>query len=267
VAIEYRWAEGHNDRLPALAADLVRRGVTVIATLDGTTGAVAAKAATTNIPIVFYLGVNPVELGLVTTLNRPGGNLTGVTSMNVELGPKRLEMLHGLVPTATTIAVLLNPTNPNSETQSRDLETAARLLGVQVQILQASAEHEIDLAFASLTHLRAGALLIGADVLFSQPLERVERIAALALRYAVPTIARNREFALAGGLMSYGGSGNDAAHIVGRYTGRILKGERASDLPVNQATKIELIINLKTANALGLTIPETLLATADEVIQ
>jgi putative ABC transport system substrate-binding protein len=267
VVIEYRWAEGRNDRLPALAADLVRRGVTVIATLDGTTGAVAAKAATTNIPIVFYLGVNPVELGLVTTLNRPGGNLTGVTSMNVELGPKRLEMLHGLVPIATTIAVLLNPTNPNSETQSRDLETAARFLGVQVQILQASAEHEIDLAFASLTHLRAGALLIGADVLFSQPIERVERIAALALRYAVPTIARNREFALAGGLMSYGGSGNDAAHIVGRYTGRILKGERASDLPVNQATKIELIINLKTAKALGLTIPETLLATADQVIE
>jgi putative ABC transport system substrate-binding protein len=262
VAIEYRWAEGQNDRLPALAADLVRRQVAVIAANGA--AAVAAKAATTTVPIVFYTGGDPVEVGLVASLNRPGGNLTGVSSLNVELGPKRLELLHELVPTATLMAVLVNPTNPNAETQSRDLHAAARALGLKLHVLHASAEREFDTVFATVAQLRAGGLVIGADAFFAS---RSEQLAALTIRHAVPTIHAYREFDTAIGLMSYGTSIPDAYRQVGVYTGRILKGEKPVDLPVQQSTKFDLIINLRTAKALGLTVPLSLLARADEVIE
>jgi putative ABC transport system substrate-binding protein len=264
VAIEYRWAEGENDRLPTLAADLVRRRVTVIAATGGVPAVLAAKAATTTIPIVFIVGLDPVELGLVASLARPGGNLTGASSLNVELGPKRLEVLHESIPTATIIALLVNPTNPNSETQAKDMQAAARTLGVQLQVLHASTERDFDKVFATLPQLRAGALVIGTDGLF---ISRPEQLAALALRHAVPAISQFREFAAAGGLMSYGGSLIDSYRLTGVYTGRILKGEKPVDLPVQQATRVELIINMKTAKALGLTFPITLLGRADEVIE
>jgi putative ABC transport system substrate-binding protein len=263
VAIEYRWAEGQNDRLPALVADLVRRQVTVIA-LSGIAAALAAKTATTTIPIVFSIGGDPVELGLVASLNRPSGNLTGAANLNVELGPKRLELLHELVPTATIIALLVNPTNPNAVTLSRDLEAAARTLGLQLHVLHASTERDFDTVFATLAQLRAGALMIGTDGLF---VDRSEQLGALTVRHAVPTIFQYREFAAAGGLMSYGGSRTDPFRQAGVYTGRILKGDKPADLPVQQSSKIEMIINLKTAKALGLTVPPTLLARADEVIE
>ena len=221
VAIEYRWAEGHYDRLPAMAADLVRRQVAVI--VANTPAAPAAKAATTTIPDRLF-GGDPVAAGLVASLNRPGGNLTGVTTLNVELGPKRLELLHELVPTATVIALLVNPTNPNAETLSRDLQAAARTLGLQLHVLHASTERDFDTAFATLAQLRAGALVIGPDAFFNS---RSEQLAALAVRHAVPAIFQYREFAAAGGLMSYGGSITDAYRLVGVYTGRILKGEKA----------------------------------------
>jgi putative tryptophan/tyrosine transport system substrate-binding protein len=265
VAIEYRWAEGQNDRLPALAADLVGRQVTVIAVPASTPGALAAKAATTTIPIIFYIGLDPVELGLVASLNRPGGNLTGVTTLNVELGPKRLELLHELVPTATIIAVLVNPANPiNSETTLRDLQTAAGTLGLQLHVLHASTERDFDTVFASLVQMRAGALVIGNDALF---LSRSEKLAVLTVRHSVPTIHQYRNFAVAGGLMSYGSATADLSRQVGVYTGRVLRGEKPADLPVQQVTKVELFINLKTAKALGLTVPLPLLARADEVIE
>jgi putative ABC transport system substrate-binding protein len=265
VAIEYRWAESQYDRLPALVADLVRRQVTVIATPGSTPAALAAKAATATIPIVFQNGIDPVAAGLVASLNRPGGNLTGVTSLNAELGPKLLEVLHELVPTATTLALLVNPNDPDAETRSRDLQAAARTLGLpQLHVLHAGTERDFDRAFATLVKLRAGGLVIAGNTLFSS---HSEQLAALAIRYTVPAISPYREFAAAGGLMSYGGNVPDQDRLVGNYIGRILKGEKPANLPVQQITKVELIINMKTAKALGLTFPITLLGRADEVIE
>jgi putative ABC transport system substrate-binding protein len=265
VAIEYRWADGQYDRLPAMAADLARRQVAVITAIGAVPSVLAAKAATTTIPIVFSTGVDPVEAGLVASLNRPDGNATGVTVLAVELVPKKLELLHEVVPTATIIGVLVNPTNANvAETVSKDLEATARTLGLQVHVLRASNGREIDDAFATLAQLRGRALLIGPFAYFNT---KTEWIAALSLRYTMPTIFQNREFAAAGGLMSYGGSTTELYRLIGVYTGRILKGEKPADLPVQQATKVDLIINLKTAKALGLDVPATLLARADEVIE
>jgi ABC-type uncharacterized transport system substrate-binding protein len=265
LAIEYRWAEGRNDRLPALAAELVRRQVSVIVTAGSTPAALAARAATTTMPIVFYLGADPVEAGLVTSLSRPGGNLTGVVTLNVEVAPKRLELLHELVPTATVIAALVNPTNPVlAETLTRNLQTAARTLGVQLHVLHASSEQDFDTVFASLVQLRAGGLVIGADALFNS---RSEQLAALTIRHAVPAVYQYREFVSAGGLMSYGTTVVDTYRPLGVYTGRILKGEKPAELAVQQATKLELIINVKTAKALGLTVPLPLIGRADEVIE
>jgi putative tryptophan/tyrosine transport system substrate-binding protein len=263
VAIEYRWANGQYKELPELVADLIRRRVTVIAALAGPS-AVAAKAATTTIPVAFEVGVDPVGIGLVDSLSRPGSNITGVTNLNVELGPKKLELLHKLVPTAPRIAALINPANPNSEGVQKGVQAAARALGVEVDVLRASTEREIDTAFASLVQARAGGLFISPDPFF---VGRTKQLAALTVRHAVPAVFEFREFVAAGGLISYGSNMRDAYRLVGRYVGRILKGDKPADLPVQQATKVELIINLKTAKALGLTIPETLLATADEVIQ
>ena len=263
VAIEYRWAGGQYDRLPAMAADLVRRQVAVI--VANTPGNLAAKAATTTIPIVFTTAGDPVQMGLVASLNRPGGNVTGVTNVSVELGPKWLELLHELVPTATIIALLVNPTSPNlTESTTNDLQAAARTLGLKLHVLQASSERDFDKVFATLVRLRVGALVIGSDPFFNS---RSEQLAALTVRYAVPTIFQTRAFVAAGGLMSYGGSVAGTYHQVGMYTGRILKGEKPADLPVQQSTKVELFINLKTANALGLTVPDKLLVAADEVIE
>jgi putative ABC transport system substrate-binding protein len=263
VAIEYRWAQGRLHQLPALAADLVGRRMAVIAAIS-TPSALAAKAATSTIPIIFTTAADPVEAGLVTSLNRPSDNLSGVTTLNLELGPKRLELLRDLIPTATIIALLVNPTNLTAETQSRDLQAAARNLGLQLHVLHASTERDFDTVFATLVQLRASALIIGTDVLF---INRSEQLAALTVRHAVPTITDYREFAAAGGLMSYGGSITDLYRTVGAYIGRILKGEKPADLPVQQFTKVELVINLKTAKALGLTIPLPLLGRADEVIE
>jgi putative ABC transport system substrate-binding protein len=263
VAIEYRWAESQYDRLPGMAAELVRRQVAVIAAIS-TPAALAAKAATTIIPIVFEMGADPVAVGLIASLSRPGGNLTGVSLLNVGLASKRLELLHELVPTATITAALSNPTNPNAETLSRELQVAARSLGVQLHVLNASTTGDFDLVFATLLKLRADALVIGSDPFFNSI---SEQLAALAFRHAVPTIYQYRAFAAAGGLMSYGGSFTEPFRQTGVYTGRILKGEKPADLPVQQSTKIELIINLKTAKALGITVPLSLLGRADEVIE
>jgi putative ABC transport system substrate-binding protein len=229
-----------------------------------TPGNLAAKAATTTIPIVFTTAGDPVQMGLVASLSRPGGNVTGVTQLHEEIAPKRLELAHQLVPMATNIAVLVNPTYLNAETELRDLQAAARALGLQLHVLHARTEHDFDTVFATLVQVRPGALLIGADVFL---VSRSEQLAELALRHAVPAIFQDRPFVAGGGLMSYGASNPDMYRIAGVYTGRILKGEKPANLPVQQATKLELVINLKTAKALGLTIPETLLATADEVIQ
>jgi putative ABC transport system substrate-binding protein len=264
VAIEYRWAENQNDRLPALASDLVRRQVTVIVSVGGVPSAMAAKVATTTVPVVFLLGLDPVELGLVASLNRPGGNLTGVTTLNVELAAKRLDLLHELVPAAIEIALLVNPTNPNATSLSRDLEAAANARGVRLNVLNASSEGDFDAAFTNLVQMRIGALVIGTGAPFNG---RGQLLGALAVRHAVPAIFQYHDFAAAGGLMSYGGSELDAHRLVGVYTGRILKGEKPADLPVQQATKVELILNLKTAKALGLTVPLPLLGRADEVIE
>jgi putative tryptophan/tyrosine transport system substrate-binding protein len=261
VLIEYRWAGGHYDRLPGLAADLVGRRVAVIA---GNAG-VAAKAATAEIPIVFSTPGDPIEIGLVASLSRPGGNLTGVTNLNVEVGPKRLELLHEAVPKATIMAVLVNPIGPNySETRPRNMQAAAHALGLALHVLHASVEREVEAAFESLAQLGAGGLVIDPDPFFNI---RSELLAALALRHAAPAIYQYPEFAVAGGLMSYGGSLTDNYRLVGIYTGRILKGEKPADLPVQQSTKIELIINLKTAKALGFAVPQTLRALANEVIE
>ena len=265
VAIEYRWAAGQNDRLPALAADLVRGGLNAIVTPGSTPATLAAKAATKTVPIVFYVGGDPVELGLVASLNRPGGNLTGVTTLTSEVGPKRLQLLYELVPRAAIVALLVNPTNPDlAEPATKDLQAAARTLGVQLHVLHASAERDFDAVFSSLVQQRVSALVIVNDALFST---RVEKLAVLAIRHAVPAVYQFREFVAAGGLMSYGTGFIDAFRQVGVYTGRILGGEKPADLPVQQTTKAELIINLKTAKALGLTVPTALLVRADEVIE
>jgi putative ABC transport system substrate-binding protein len=265
VAIEYRWAGGQNDRLPALAADLVRRQVSVIAVLVGTPATLAAKAATSTIPVVFQVGTDPVAAGLVASLVRPGGNVTGVTNLNTELGPKRLELLRELIPTANTIALLVNPTSPFvTENISRELQSAARTLGLQLHILNASTERDFDKVFETLLQLRADALVIAPDAMF---ISRSEQLGALTLRHAVPAITQFREFTVAGGLMSYGGSFTEAARQVGVYTGRILKGEKPADLPVQQIAKVEMIINMKTAKALGLNVPNTLIGRADELIE
>ena len=262
VAIEYRWANAQYDRVPAMAAELASRQVAVI--VANTPGVHAVKAAV-KIPIVFTTGGDPVQSGLVASLNRPGGNVTGVTTLNVEVAPKRLQWAHELVPTATSIAVLVNPTNPNTETELRDLQSAARALALQLHVLHASTERDFNTAFATLPQLRAGALVISGTDTFL--ISRSEQLAALSVRHAVPTIFQFREFAASGGLMSYGGSITDSYRLAGVYTGRILKGEKPADLPVIQATKVELIINLKTAKALGIELPPTLLARADEVIE
>jgi putative ABC transport system substrate-binding protein len=263
IAIEYRWAEGENDRLSGLAADLVRRQVTVIAAAGGLS-ARAAKAATTTVPIVFWIEGDPVEVRLVASLNRPGGNLTGVTTLGAELGAKRLELLHEVIPTAIVIAVLVDPSTLTAATLSKDLQAAARSLGLQLLVLHANSERDFATSFATLIQQRAGGLVIGPGPLF---FSRSEELAALALRHGVPSIFQSREFAAAGGLMSYGGSATDSYRQVGAYTGRILKGEKPADLPVQQATKVDLLINLKTGKALGLEIPASLLARADEVIE
>ncbi len=266
VAIEYRWADGQNDRLPALAADLVRSQPTVIFATPGT-AALAAKAATKTVPIVFTSGIDPVAVGLVASLNRPGGNLTGVSSLTVELTPKRLERLHELVPMATTIGFLINPTNPffdRDPTPTETVQAAARSLGLELIALQASSERDFDAVFASLRQLRAGALLTNNDPFFNS---RSEQLAALTVQHSVPAIFPDREFAAAGGLASYGASAEDSSRLAGIYTGRVLKGEKPADLPVLQSTKFDLVINLKTAKALGLTVPLALQAAADELIE
>jgi putative ABC transport system substrate-binding protein len=264
VAIEYRWADGQYGRLPALVADLIRREVTVIAA-NSPAPVMAAKAATTTIPIVFATGYDPVAAGLVASLARPGSNLTGVTSLTAEVGPKRVELLYELVPTATSIALLVNPAAGSfHETISTDLKAAARKLRLQFQVLYASTERDFDAVFASVAQLRASGLVIGSDPFFNS---QSKQLAALAIRHAVPAIYQYRKFAMAGGLMSYGGSLTDMYRQVGIHTGRILRGEKPADLPVQQSTKVELIVNLKTAKALGIDIPSSLLARADEVIE
>jgi putative ABC transport system substrate-binding protein len=263
VAIEYRWAEDRNDRLPELAADLVSRPVNVIATVGSTPAARAAKAATASIPIVFYTAFDPVKVGLVETLNRPGGNATGVTSLGVEVGGKRLELLHELMPTAATIALLVNPTNPLTEALIRDVQSPARLLRLQIEVLPASTEHDFGSVFAELTRRGIRALLLGNDGFFYT---RREQLSSLAERHGVVAVYPWRDAVIAGGLMSYGGNLSEAHRQVGVYAGRILKGEKAADLPVVQATAVELVINLQTARALGLEVPPKLLALAEEVI-
>ena len=265
VAIEYRWADGRSDLLPAMAADLVQRQVAVIAATS-TPASLAAKASTTTVPIVFETGADPVRLGLVDNLNRPGGNITGVTQLSQEVAPKRLQMLHELLPMATSIALLVNPSEPSAaETQSREVLSAARNLGLELHVLNASSESELDDVFAEVTKMRVGGLVIGGGPFFTS---RTEQLGALALRHAVPTVYSYREFAMAGGLLSYGADITDAYHLVGNYIGRILKGDKPGDLPIQQATtKVEMYINLKTAKALGVSIPNTLIGRADEVIE
>ena len=264
VSIEYRWAEGRSDQLPAMATDLVRRKVTVIAATT-TPAALAARAATTTTPIVFEMASDPVRLGLVASLSRPGGNATGVTQLNVEVAPKRLELLHELVPTANVMAHLVNPTDPAvAETESNDVLSAAHTLGLELHVLNASTESDFDGVFANVIQLRAGGLVIGSDAFFTS---RQEQLGALALRHGVPTVYENRGFVAAGGLASYGGSIADAYPLAGVYAARVHKGEKPSELPVQQATKVEMFLNLKSARALGITVPLPLLGRADEVIE
>jgi putative tryptophan/tyrosine transport system substrate-binding protein len=263
VAIEYHWADGQYERLPTLAADLVRRKVSVIAATS-TPANLVAQAATSTIPIVFTTASDPVQLGLVASLGRPGGNVTGATQLSVEVGPKRLELAHELIPTATAVALLVNPTNPSADTLSKALLAAALTRGLQLHILRASTESEIDAAFTSLVKMRAGVLVIGTDAFFNS---QSRHLAALALRHSVPAIYQYGDFTAAGGLLSYGGSVKESYRLAGVYTGRILKGEKPADLPVQQSTKVELIVNLKTAKALGITVPLNLLGRADEVIE
>jgi putative tryptophan/tyrosine transport system substrate-binding protein len=262
VHIAFAWADNDYDRLPRLAVDLINRQVAVIAA--DSPAAVAAKVATQTIPIVFNSGTDPIQLGLVASLNRPDGNLTGVTTLNAEVGPKRLELLHDLLPAATAVAVLVNPTSPSASIISRDIETAARTIGLKLDILHASADRDLDAVFGTLSRLRAAGLVIAPDPFFNTV---SERLATLALHAGIPAVYQYREFVTAGGVMSYGGSLADSYRLVGAYTGRILKGEKPADLPVQQSTTVELIINLKAAATLGLTVPLPLLARADEVIE
>jgi putative tryptophan/tyrosine transport system substrate-binding protein len=265
VALDYRWAEGQYDRLAGLAADLVRQQVTVIVTMGGDLSALAAKAATATIPIVFAIGSDPIRSGLVTSLHRPGGNLTGVSTFLAEIEPKRLALLRELRPNATTTAVLVNPENtPRAEAQLSDLQTAARSVGQEITILNTRTIRDIDAAFATLAQMRADALLVATDAFF---LTRATQLVVLAARHAIPTLYFRREFAAAGGLMSYGSNINESYRVVGVYAARILKGEKPGDLPIQRSTKFELVVNLSTANALGLEIPPMLLARADEVIE
>jgi putative ABC transport system substrate-binding protein len=265
VGIEYRWADGQNKRLPALAAELVRRQVSVIVAAGGTPSAISAKAATTAIPIVFAVGVDPVRAGLVGSLNRPGGNITGVTSLNVEVGPKRLELVRELLPTASVVAILVNPSSPAiAEPFSRTMHATARALGMQNLILHASSERDFDNAFAAMKQRGANALVIGPDNFF---ISRGAQLGALALRHAVPAIFQYRPFVAAGGLMSYGSNESEYYRLVGTFAGNILKGAKPADLPVQQSTKVELIINLQTAKALGITVPLPLSGRADELIE
>ena len=265
VTIEYHWADGQSDRLPAVVTDLARRQVAVIAATS-TPAALAAKASGTTIPIVFETGGDPIRLGLVANLNRPGGNITGITQLSQELTPKRLQLLHELLPTATSFALLVNPAEPTlAENQSKELLSTAQKLGLQLHVLNASREDGFDSVFAKLTQLRVGGLVIGGDPFFTS---QREQLGALALRYAVPAVHANREFAAAGGLLSYGADMTDAYRLAGNYTGRILKGDKPADLPIQQATtKVEMSINLKTAKTLGINIPNTLIGRADQLIE
>jgi putative ABC transport system substrate-binding protein len=265
VEVEYRWAEAHNDRLPELAAQLVHRQVSVLVAGGGTASALAAKAATASIPIVFGSAADPVSVGLAASLNRPGGNVTGVTSLNMEVAPKRLELLHELLPSITIMALLVNPAVPAiAEPASRTSQAAAHALGLQLHVVHAGSERDFDAIFESLIQLRAGALVIAPDNFFNA---HSQRLAALTVRHALPAIYEFRPFAAAGGLMSYGSSETEYYRLIGAYAGRILKGDKPTDLPVQRVTKVELVINLKTAKALGITFPLSLLGRADEVIE
>jgi putative tryptophan/tyrosine transport system substrate-binding protein len=264
VTIEYRWAEGQNDRLPAMVADLVRRQVTVIAATS-TPAALAAKQANTAIPIVFETGSDPIRLGLIPSLNRPGGNVTGVTNLNFEIAPKRLQLLHELIPAASAFALLTNPANPAlAETATKEVMAAAHALRLELHVLNASTDREIDEAFAKLIELRAGGLVIAPDTFFNS---RLEQLAALTLHHSVPTVYEWREFAVAGGLVSYGSAIADSYRLAGNYVGRVLKGDKPADLPVQQVSRFEMFINLKTAKALGISVPNTLIGRADELIE
>jgi len=265
VAIEYRYAQGQPGRLPALAADLIRRQVSLIVTTGGAQAALAAKAATTTIPIVFTVGADPVGAGIVKSLNRPGGNLTGVTTSYDEAAPKRLGLLREILPRAAVIGVLVNPNDPiTANTETNDMRRAGRSIGQQIEILQAGTERDIEAAFARLIDMRADALVVAPDALFAT---QAHQLVALAARHAIPTLYWRRELVEAGGLMSYGSSLAEALRVVGVYAGRVLKGEKPGDLPVQQPTKFELVVNVKAAKGIGLTIPESFLARADEVIE
>jgi putative ABC transport system substrate-binding protein len=264
VTIEFRWAEGQHHKLSALAADLVARQVAVIVAPGGAPAALAAKSATTAIPIVFEMGADPIAMGLVSSMSRPGANITGVSSLSVEVTPKRLEILHELVPTATRVAALLNPTSPTADSQTRNLQAAARVLRLQLHVLHASTEQDVDAAFATLPQLRAGGLVVASDTFLAF---HSEQLASLTARHAMPAIQQSRDFSVAGGLASYGGNFMESHRQAGIYTGRIIRGDKPADLPVQQVTKLEMVINLKTAKILGLTVPHSLLARADEVIE
>jgi putative tryptophan/tyrosine transport system substrate-binding protein len=265
VKVDYRWAEAHTGRLPELAGELVRDRVAVLVTAGGTASALAAKAATTTVPIVFATGSDPVELGLVASLNRPGGNVTGVTSLNLEVAPKRLELLHELLPSITSMGLLVNPAVPaNAGAVARLSQAAAQGLGLQLHIVRASSDGDFDAIFEQLVQQRVGALAIGPDTFFTA---RSEQLAKLTVRHAMPAVYEFREFAAAGGLMSYGSSETEYYRLVGIYAGRVLKGDKPADLPVQQSTKVELFLNLKTAKALGITVPLPLSGRADEIFE
>jgi putative tryptophan/tyrosine transport system substrate-binding protein len=264
VAMEYRWAEGHYDRLPELAAELVRRQVSVIVAADAIITAQAAKAATATIPIVFGIGADPVDSGLVASLNRPGGNLTGAARLSGELEPKRLQLLHEVIPAATTIALLVDPGNPGTDSLTSEMQAAARTLGLELLVVRAGRASDLDQTFASIARQHAGGVVIGPDPYFVQ---QSARLAALALEHALPAMFQYREFVAAGGLISFAGSRAESYRLVGLYTGRILKGAKPAELPVQQATTVELFINLKTAHALGISVPLSVMARANEVIE